>query len=191
VLIREVYKDPEFVHALMRASTDAAKTLVDAYVKRGGVPVCVEPVGTGSMVSDKHFREFIMPYLKEIIERIQSHGLPGVLHICGRTRRIIQSMVETGAQVLSVDDIDMAEAKRLVGDKVCLMGNVSPADGMLKGNPEIIEAMVRDCVAKAADNPRGFILATGCEVPLLSPPENITAFVESGRRLTRLPISLN
>ena len=191
MLVREVYKDPEFVHGLMRAATDAAMSLVDAFVQRGGVPVCVEPVGTGSMISDKHFRTFVLPYLKEIYDRIHSHKLPGVLHICGKTKRIIQSMVETGAEVLSIDDIDMAEAKQLVGDKVCLMGNISPADGMLKGTPEIIRAMVRDCVAKAADNPRGLILATGCEVPLLTPHENMVAFLEAGRHFTRLPITLN
>jgi uroporphyrinogen decarboxylase len=184
-LIRGLYTDPELVHAILRATTDAVKTLASAYAKRGGVPVCVEPIATGSMISERHFREFALPYLKEVYAHIHSLGLPGVLHICGRTRRVIEAMADSGADVLTIDDIDLAEAKRVVGSRVCLMGNVSPADGMFKGTPRAIRAMVAQCYEKARDNPRGFILATGCEVPLSTPAENMQAFLESGRELGR------
>ena len=189
--IKELYTDPELVHALMKITTQSVKNLIDAYVKAGGVPVTVEPVATGSMISEKHFREFVLPYLKEVYTHIHSFGLPGVLHICGKTKRVITCMAESGADILSIDNIDLLEAKELVGEKVCLMGNISPADGMLKGNPEIITAMVKDCVTKASDNPKGFVLATGCEVPINTPHENMIAFLDAGRRFAQLPINLN
>jgi uroporphyrinogen decarboxylase len=189
--IKELYTDPELVHAVMKVATQSVKNLIDAYVKAGSVPVTVEPVATGSMISEKHFREFVLPYLKEVYAHIHSFSLPGVLHICGKTKRVIQCMAESGADILSIDNIDLLEAKALVGDKVCLMGNVSPADGMLKGNPEIITNMVKDCVIKASDSPKGFVLATGCEVPIMTPHENMIAFLEAGRRFARLPINLN
>ncbi len=100
-------------------------------------------------------------------------------------------MAEGGADILSIDDIGLTEAKELVGDKVCLMGNVSPADGMFKGNPGIITSMIKDCLSKASDNPKGYIVATGCEVPIRTPHENMIAFLEAGRRFARLPINLN
>ncbi|MBI2471334.1 MAG: uroporphyrinogen decarboxylase family protein [Planctomycetes bacterium] len=189
--IRELYTDPELVHTLMKVTTQSVKNLIDAYVKAGGVPVTVEPVATGSMISERHFREFVLPYLKEVYSHIHSYNLPGVLHICGKTKRVIQCMAESGADILSIDNIDLLEAKELVGEKVCLMGNVSPADVMLKGNPEIINNMVKECVTKAADNPKGFIVATGCEVPIKTPHENMVAFLEAGRRFARLPITFN
>ena len=191
VFIKELYTDPELVHTVMKVATQSAKNLIDAYVRVGGVPVTVEPVATGSMISEKHFREFVLPYLKEVYAHIHSHGLPGVLHICGKTKRVIKCMVESGADVLSIDDIDLLEAKEMVGEKVCLMGNVSPADGMLKGNPDIIGSMVKECISKASKNPRGFIVATGCEVPIKTPHGNMVAFLEAGRRFARLPINLN
>ncbi|TLD42686.1 MAG: Methylcobalamin methyltransferase MMP0830 [Candidatus Jettenia ecosi] len=189
--IKELYTDPELIHTLMKVATQSVKNLIDAYVKAGGVPVTVEPIATGSMISEKHFREFVLPYLKEVYSHIHSYNLPGVLHICGKTKRVIQCMAESGADILSIDTIDLLEAKELVGEKVCLMGNLSPADGMLKGNPEIITAMVKDCLAKAADNPKGYVVATGCEVPIKTPHENMIAFLEAGRRFARLPINLN
>lgn len=190
VFIKELYTDPELVHTLMSVTTQSVKNLIDAYVKAGGVPVTVEPVATGSMISERHFREFVLPYLKEVYTHIHSYNLPGVLHICGKISRVIQCMAESGADILSIDNIDLLEAKELVGEKVCLMGNVSPADGMLKGNPEIITAMVKDCVAKAANNPKGYVVATGCEVPIRTPHENMVAFLEAGRRFARLPINV-
>lgn len=191
IFIKELYTDPELVHTLMKVATQSVKNLIDAYVKAGGVPVTVEPVATGSMISERHFREFVLPYLKEVYAHIHSHNLPGVLHICGKTKRVIQCMAESGADILSIDNIDLLEAKELVGGKVCLMGNVSPADGMLKGNPEVITDMVKECVAKASDNTKGFIIATGCEVPIHTPHENMVAFLEAGRKYALLPINLN
>ncbi len=188
--IKELYTDPELIHTLMKVATQSVKNLIDAYVKAGGVPVTVEPIATGSMISEKHFREFVLPYLKEVYARIHSYNLPGVLHICGKTKRVIQCMAESGADILSIDNIDLLEARRLVGEKVCLMGNVSPADGMLKGNPEIITEMIKDCVMKVFDSPGGFIVATGCEVPIHTPHENMVAFLDAGRRYARFPIDL-
>ena len=191
IFIKELYTDPELVHTLLRLSTQSVKNLIDAYAKAGGVPVTVEPVATGSMISEKHFREFALPYLKEVYAHIHSHGIPGVLHICGKTKRVIQCMAESGADILSIDNIDLLEAKKLVGEKVCLMGNVSPSDGMLKGNPLTIKGMIRDCIMKAADSPKGFVLATGCEVPINTPHENMVAFLGAGRQFARLPIQQN
>ena len=96
IFIKELYADPELVHTLLSVSTQSVKNLIDAYVKAGGVPVTVEPVATGSMISEKHFREFALPYLKEVYAHIHSHGIPGVLHICGKTKRVIQCMAESG-----------------------------------------------------------------------------------------------
>lgn len=191
VLVKEFYTDPELVHTLMRACTDAAKAAIDAFAKIGTIPIIVEPVGTGTMISDKHFRAFVLPYLQEIFAHIGSYKMPGALHICGKTKRIIKSMSESGAMILSIDDIDLADAKELVGDKVCLLGNVSPADGLFKGTPELIREMVRDCVAKAYDSPGGYIISSGCEVPIKTPHENMVAFLEAGREFGRLPIDVS
>lgn len=187
--IRELYTDPEMIHALMRATTDSVKILVDTYAKMGSVPVTVEPIATGSMISERHFREFVLPYLKEVYDRIHSYGLPGVLHICGKVKRVIKCMAESGADILSIDDIDLLDAKELVGDKVTLMGNISPADGFFKGNPALMESMVKESIAKACDSPKGYIVASGCEVPIKTPHENMVAFLEAGRKYAKLPIN--
>lgn len=187
--IRDLYRDGEFVHDLLKVCVQSVLKFVDACVEAGGCPVTVEPIATGSLISEKHFREFALPYLMQIYDRIRNHhGLPGVLHICGKTKRIISAMADSGANILSIDDIDMEEAKRLVGDRVCLMGNIKPAEVMFKGTPELVDAEVRECIRKTYDNPGGFILASGCEIPIDTPAENIFAMMNAARKYGRIPI---
>jgi len=85
---------------------------------------------------------------------------------------------------LSIDQIALREAREKVGDRVCLMGNVRPTEALLDGTPESVRAEAEQCLRDAGGNPRGFILASGCEVPLATPPENVQALMDVARRST-------
>ncbi|KKM11336.1 hypothetical protein SY88_08820 [Clostridiales bacterium PH28_bin88] len=70
-------------------------------------------------------------------------------------------MAATGADILSIDQIDIKDAKDLAGSKTCLFGNVKPAEILLKGTPEMVMAEVKDIIEKAGDSPRGLIVSSG------------------------------
>lgn len=180
--IRETYKNPGLVNELLELSKLSALNMIDALAEIGVVPVIVDPVASSSLISPKQFEKFAMPHINEIVARAHAKGLPICLHICGISQPIIELMAETGADILSIDRIDMKVAKNLVGHKTCLLGNVKPAESMLKGTPESIMAEVKEIIEAAGDSPRGFIVSTGCETPFNAPPENIDA-VMTGTRL--------
>ncbi|GAH62661.1 unnamed protein product, partial [marine sediment metagenome] len=115
------------------------------------------------------------------LKKISSLNVPPILHICGRTSHIIELMAQSGAAVLSIDQIDLLEAKEKVGDRVCIMGNVRPTETLLGGTPEDVRREARKCLEDCRDSPGGFILASGCEVPIESPPENVMALIETAR----------
>ncbi len=71
----------------------------------------------------------------------------------------------------------------MVGDRVRLMGNVRPSEVMLEGDPAAVRTAVRDCVHKAHDNPRGYIVASGCSLPTESPFVNIQAMLDAVREI--------
>ena len=179
---RDTVKNPDMVHALLKVSQDTALNFIDAIAEAGGIPAIVDPVATGSVISPPQFAKFAAPYIKPLVERIQELGYPAILHICGKTHLLFEQMAETGANVLSLDRVDLAEAKERVGDKVCLMGNVTPAETVLTGSPEDVDAEAKQCIDKAQDNPAGFILSTGCEVPINTPFENVHALMEAARK---------
>lgn len=180
-LVRETYKNPGLVNQLLELAKASALKMLDAVVEIGAVPVIVEPVASASVISARQFENFVLPHLKEIVDRAHQKGMPICLHICGKSEPIIEMMAATGADILSVDQIDIQTAKKLVGDKVCLLGNVKPAETLLKGTPEMVMAEVKEIIEKAGDSPRGLIVSSGCEIPFNTPSENIAALINATR----------
>lgn len=82
-----------------------------------------------SFLSPAQFDEFVTPYLADQIKVCRDLGLYTIKHTDGNIMPILDSMVEANPHALhSLDPqggIDMAEIKRLVGNKVCLVGNVN------------------------------------------------------------------
>ncbi|WP_094603540.1 Uroporphyrinogen decarboxylase [Sporomusa silvacetica DSM 10669] len=181
MFIRETYKNPSLVNELLELSKGSALAMIDALAEIGVVPVIVDPVASTSLISPRQFEKFAMPHLTDIVARAHVKGLPICLHICGKSTPIIELMAETGADILSIDIIDMALTKKLVGNKACLFGNIKPAETMLKGTPEKVAAEVREIIQNAGDSPRGLIVSTGCEIPFNTPPENIDAVMAATR----------
>jgi uroporphyrinogen decarboxylase len=186
LFVKSLRKQPDLAHRLLKVSMEAALRFVDAIVEAGGIPVPVDPVASCSVIGPRQYAEFAAPYTQPIIARIAATGLPPVLHICGSSHLIWDQMCDTGAAVLSLDRVDMEAAKRAVGDRVCLLGNVAPAETLLYGTPAVVEEHTRLCIDRSADNPRGYIVGSGCEVPLNTPPENIHAMMDAVRKYGRL-----
>ena len=185
-LARDLYRNPALAHELLALSLDAAKQFAGRIMDCGGVPVVVDPVATGSVLGRRQFEEFALPYLKPLHAHIAARGFPVVLHICGQTARTLDPMAESGAALLSLDDISMAEARDRVGGRVALMGNVRPVRTLLKGKPEDVLREVRDLCDIGRKCPAGFIVGSGCEVPIASPPENIDAMMAGVREYGRM-----
>jgi uroporphyrinogen decarboxylase len=93
-------------------------------------------------------------------------------------------MLEADFDIWSLDAVDMGEARQAAGHRVVLVGNVFPAN-LLKNTPEQIDAEARIVCEKAMGSPRGFILGSGCEVPIETPPANIDAFINAARKYGR------
>ncbi|MDR3603226.1 MAG: uroporphyrinogen decarboxylase family protein [Syntrophaceae bacterium] len=188
-LLKAIFKDKETVHHLMRWSTDVTKTFLDELVKRGGVPVMCEPVATGSILSGKTFSGFVEPYLKELNDHVKAKGLPVLNHICGDSLPIMEPWLRTGPTVISVDRVDIGQISRQFGNQVGLMGNVNTGKTLFLGTPEAVDAEVKDILVKAGKNPCGFVMASGCEVAVGTPPENIFAMMNATRKYGQYPLT--
>lgn len=186
-LLRDLMYRPEFAHRLLRFALDATLRVIEAARPLGITFGTSDPVASGSLISPRHYRAFAQPYEKELITLMNAAGrYPAVLHICGNTRRIWSDMADTGAGFLSLDDVvDLEEAKQTVGERVVIMGNVRPTESMYLGDPATVRADARECLRRAADSPRGFVLAVGCGMPIPAPPANVHALMEVARASRR------
>ncbi len=133
------------------------------------------------MVSPALYREFAFPSEQRIVDFAHSTGLPYVLHICGKTDRILEEMIATGADGL---ELDYKTDARLACDKLkgraAFLGNIDPNAVLALGTPERVERKTRELLGIFAGNPR-FILNAGCAMPATTPPENLRAMIRAAR----------
>lgn len=188
--VRDLYYDPELAHELLKVSLESCLSFVDSMHEAGGSAEFGEPIASCSLISEAHFREFALPYLKQLIVKMKQVEGSASLHVCGKTLPILSALVETGANTLSLDNVvDLAEVKKRIGDKVCLAGNVPPTEVLFKGTPEIVDKCVYETIRKGYDNQCGFFMSSGCGVPVDAPPENIHAMMNAVRKYGAWPVT--
>jgi len=175
--LEDLLTDPGRAHEFLRSATDNQIAYAAAIVKAGGIPFIGDPVASGSLISPEMFREFAKPYLEQLIRVVHEAGAKAGLHICGETKRLLADMAATGADFLSVDEMDLAVARQEVGSRT-LMGNVSTRL-MLEGGAEQVRAAAEVCLERGGE---GLILSTSCDVPTEAPKENVLAIVEAARK---------
>lgn len=179
---RDMYEDPEFCHALLRMTTEGLKNVIDGIVESGAsIGAIGDPVASGSLISPKMFGKYAAPYIKEIIDYIHSLGRSAALHICGKTNKIIENMVQTGADTISIDRVDLSLVRDIVAGRVTIVGNIDVTDEMLFGPKERIYEACKSAMDIMKSYKGKYILATGCDVSPKAPWENVQAMMDFAR----------
>lgn len=189
-LLKATRKQPELIHKLMRLCTDALKEVHNEFIAVGAMILFCEPIASGSLISAKEYREFVLPYTIELMENIHAHKGAVCYHICGDTNKIVPEMIHAKPDMISVDNrVDMTYAKEIVAPHMPLVGNVDPVEIMILGTPEAVDKAALNCIKKAYDSKNGYILATGCDLNGDIPLENLEAFMNAARKYGKMPVT--
>lgn len=76
--------------------------------------------------------------------------------------------------------LDMAKTREAIPEFTLLMGNVNPSDPLYLGSPADVEAAVKKVVDDTKG--RGLIISSGCAIGANTPPENMKALIDAGRK---------
>jgi uroporphyrinogen decarboxylase len=152
---------------------------------RAQVEAGADIIGLGdaaaSQVSPRMYRQFALPYEKRIFDAVHEMGALARLHICGDSSRIVDEMVETGADIIDLDwMVDLKGAGEKYGHRVSLLGNYDPVAVLLQGSPDEVYQATLAC---GRDGGSRCISAAGCEVPVDTPHENLHAHARALRDL--------
>ena len=181
-LIRDAMKDPDYVHELMRFCTQQSIRSGEALVDLKIGPNYSEAPASCSLISPKIYREFVFPYQKQVVEHFKDKKVGVGLHICGYTDPILEDMVNTGVTNISIDaPSDLARAVEATRGKAVLIGNVNTSL-FFSGSREEMKQAIKNCL-DVAPKDSGYILASGCEVPGVAPPEKVDWFMELANEL--------
>lgn len=180
--------DPDGLKAEAQQKADAAirrnKLLAEA-----GIEVLIlcddYCYNTGPFLSPAMFREFIQPYLYQIIQEAKANGQFAIKHTDGNIMPILDQLVECQPHALhSIDPmagVDIREVKRLYGDKVCLCGNVHCA-AMQTGTEQDVIDSAEYCLTHAKPG-GGYIFCTS-NVPFKGmPPERYQLALDVWKRM--------
>ena len=186
-MLLDTFEDPQFIHDLMRITTDFSKIWGDAIVKTGIGLSFSEPTASISLVSPDNYREFIAPYHKELVDYFKAKKVGVTTHICGTTYPIFEDLLQAGFSTVSFDLDQQGDPKLYVDQlerfvqvakgRAVAIGNVD-ATRFEKTSKDAMYADVKRCIDTAARQ-SGFILSTSCEIPPKSDPEIVKWFMDA------------
>ena len=183
-MLKLCHKNPEAVHKLCKVSLETCKAYAEAAMKIGLGPTISEPMSSCTVVSPKLFRELSLPYLKELVDFIHERGFNPVIHICGQTDRIWKDVADLGVAGWSIDNVaSIEDCKATVGDQCKIMGNVDPGSVMFGGTPLDVRIGTLQSIKEGYDSPKGFIVMSGCSLPVETPFENVDAMMDTVREV--------
>jgi uroporphyrinogen decarboxylase len=176
-LMRDSLKDPEYIHELMALCTQTTIRFTEALSEIGvGIGYSEAPASC-DLISPDMYRTFVFPYHKQIVDHLKGKKIGVGLHVCGNANGILEDLIKTGVNNISVDSgTDLALAAKAASGKAVLIGNV-PTNTFLAGSKDVMKQAVQVCLDNAPKD-SGYILASGCEVPAIAPPEKIDWFME-------------
>lgn len=164
-IVLDMFRQPKKLHQALEFQLEMTLKNIKNF-RMTDCPICCMPLHKGDdmFMSDKQFDEFYWPGLKAIFLAMIDEGLVPMPFAEGKyTRRLkqIADMPRSGV-AWWFDQTDMAEAKKILGDTSCIMGNV-PTSVMMTGTPEQVKEnckrLIDDCGSGG-----GYILAGGATI---------------------------
>lgn len=187
-LIMATFEDPEWVRAfleiLMRRKSAFIASTKDAQydiIELGGGDAST------TVISPQIFRDFVAPYDARLIELAHEAGQRVVYHTCGGMMPILEDIADMGPDAMETftppdmgGDADLAEAKRRVGNRVCMIGGFDQVHFFTGCDPEQTRQAVRRCFAEAGEG-GGYILAPSDHF-FDAEPDLLRAFADEARK---------
>jgi uroporphyrinogen decarboxylase len=177
-------EDPASLDKLLRIVATATTEYLNAQIESGAQAVMIFDTWGGVLERDDYLR-FSLAHMQQILDGLirdfDGERVPVILFTKG-AGALLAEMAKTGCDALGVDwTTDLAEARRLTGDKVALQGNLDPAT-MLE-LPSMIEDGVARVLASYGDGP-GHVFNLGHGITPDVNPDNVRVLVDAVHRLS-------
>jgi uroporphyrinogen decarboxylase len=174
--------NPDAIHYALNLAAEALIAFGKACFDAGSdILHCGDSLASCDMISPRQYEEYAWPYQKKVIQAWKAYGARTLLHICGNSTKVLHLYAATGADIVEIDHkVDLAYAKRTIGDRACLLGNVDTVSTLLLGTPDDVREASEMCIKTAAQG-GGYMLGSGCQTPRMTALDNMRAMVSVAR----------
>ncbi len=185
-LCKWLRKKPEAARHVLQLMNDHIMELAEywkqLYGVEGVLPLGGEPTAANQLISPKNFEEFVMPYIKELNTRLLSMGYKHLYaHICGEQNENYPHWAKIpmgDPGIISVSqEVPLEKAASYFPNDI-ILGNLEPAIIQMKTADEVYEA-TREIVERGKRLPNGYVFSPGCDLPPMSPIENVKAMTKA------------
>ena len=145
-----------------------------------------------TLMSPKHFKQYILPGLKRCVDAAHEAGAYVVKHTDGNIMAIIDMIVETGIDALNPLEpqagMDIGLIKEKYGDRIALIGNIDCGYILSQAPVEEVREVTRRTIQTAAPG-GGYCLSSSNSIHSSVKPENLKAMVDTLREFGEYPIA--
>lgn len=193
--LMDMIDHPAFVHELieMTLSHDirAMQRMVTA-----GVDVVIfgddYADKNSTLMSPRHFKEFILPGLKRCVDAAHEAGAYVVKHTDGNIMGVLDMIVETGIDALNplepAAGMNIGLLKQRYGDRIALIGNIDCGYLLSQAPVEEVRRVTKETI-RAAGQGGGYCLSSSNSIHSSVKPENYMAMIETWREHRAYPIA--
>lgn len=174
-VIIEARRNKEVVHALLEKCNEFIKRYIEAFKEAGcnGV-IIAEP--TAGLLSPVMCQEFSSDYIRRIVVELQDENFIIILHNCGHTVKLVESMLSTGCKAYHFGNaVDMLDILHQIPSDIIAMGNLDPASVFRIGTRDTVHEKTLELLHKTSQY-KNFVISSGCDIPYGTPLENVEEF---------------
>ncbi|MDD1776112.1 MAG: MtaA/CmuA family methyltransferase [Candidatus Methanomethylicus sp.] len=172
-IMRDLMLSPSTIRKIEEATWQVVANFTNALAANGvDVVAFIEP--NASIIGPVYFKTFVSPYMKKITDSVK---VPTILHVCGNSLPIMNLMVETGVNGVSIDQkVSITKAKAVINGRCSIIGNVDPVGVLLNKKANEVMEDCKRIIAEGTD-----VLAPGCGIAPHTSVKNIKAMVKVGK----------
>ena len=176
------YARPDLLHHILETTAQTVIQYLNAQIAAGAQAVMIFD-SWGGALSHNAYTEFSLNYMQKIVAGLTKNAdgrkVPSIVFTKGGALWL-EAQAAIGAEALGLDwAVDIGQARKRVGDKVALQGNLDPA--ILLSTPEAIEKEVASILASYGKGD-GHVFNLGHGITQWTPPENAAAMLEAVRK---------
>lgn len=184
-LKKMLYGRPDLLHHILTVTAESVTAYLNAQIEHGAQAVMLFDTWGGSL-SQAAYEEFSLNYMSQIVSGLtRQHAgerVPVIVFTKGGGLWL-EGIAASGCDAVGLDwTIDLAAARRRIGNKVALQGNLDPA--IMMTSPEVIEKQAAAVLASFGSG-AGHVFNLGHGVSQFTPPEHVKALVDAVHQLSR------
>jgi hypothetical protein len=181
-IMMDMFQRPDKLQAAMERLVPLVIDSAIQMCELSGMPLVFFPLhkGADGFMSSNQYETFYWPTLKKVVMALANEGILSVLFAEGsyNQRLEIVSDLPKAAVAWYFDQTDIIRAKKILGDKCCIIGNV-PTSLLMTGTPQDVKEHCRKLIEACAPG-GGYILAAGANIDE-GDPENLRALMAAAK----------